>query len=145
MTCTTTVLTGVTGRITVDGAELIRITQWEVNPTMDTSTEWGDSEGAGYTLRAAGRKGATLTCEGKFDTGSEQFDIVYPGDKVTITLWQSSLVFWDMNCCLCTNFTLNVNVDTQEVQGWTADFGTDGIFYRPGEAGATASGTYPTA
>ena len=106
---------------------------------MDTSTEWGDSDGAGYTLVAAGRKGASFTAEGKFDTAVEVFNLFQPGDKVIAVLWlNTTTLYWDFPCALCTDFSLSVNVDTQEVIGWTSSWKADGIFYYPGEVGATA-------
>lgn len=139
MACSTTTLTGVDGKFSVDDQLVARITQWEVNPTLDTSMEWGDSDGGGYTLAAPGRKGCSFDTEGKFDTDSEVYDLFQPGDKLASVLWiNASTLYWDFPCALCKDFSLSVNVDTQEVIGWSAEWKADGVFYYPGQSGATA-------
>lgn len=143
MACSETALTGVGGFIYVSNdssgtlTSIARVTNWEVNPSLDTSTEWGDSDGAGYTLRRPGRKGATATTEGKFDTGAEVYDTFKPDESVAkLCLFMSATLYWDFPCAFCNSFSLSVNIDTQEVIGWTAEWGNDGIFYYPGDAGA---------
>lgn len=144
-----------------DGAETIvaRTSQWAVSPTMATSTEWGDSEGEGFTNRAAGRKDATFTAEGKYDTAestgrpaaitqtiTEVFELFQPGDIAQIVLWldgrtaleatPDAFLYWDFPRALCSDFGLTVNIDTEEVIGWTTSFGADGRYFYPGEANA---------
>lgn len=146
MACSESALTGVDGNVVVSNdsggsyKKIARITQWDVNPVLDTQTDWGDSDGAGYTLRAPGRKGATATTEGKFDTFFEVYDVFKPDEtRAKLCLYMNANLFWDFPCALCTSFSLTVNVDTQEVIGWTAEWGNDGIFYYPGDAGAVCS------
>ena len=137
--------TGRAGRLGIGGNVVARTTQWSVNPTLASSSEWGDSDSAGFTNRATGRNDATFTCEGKFDTVTEIFDLFEAGDTLEATLWLNSTLFWQFPRALCTDFSLTVNIDTEEVDGWTASFGADGVFYKPGhdDAGA-ANPVYPT-
>lgn len=133
-----TALTGRNGKFVVGTTLVARVTSWEVNPTLDTSSEWGDSDGGGFTQRAAGRKGATFTAEGKYDTGDEVYDIFQPEDIAIAVLWlDNSSLYWDFPRALCMDFSLAVDVDTEEVIGWTSEWGNDGVFYHPGESGAT--------
>ena len=104
-------LTGRNGKFTVDGDLCARVTQWQVTRTLASKSEWGDSDSAGRTNRAAGRHDSTFTAEGKYDTSDEVFDLF----------------------ALCDNFQLTVNIDTGEVIGWTSAWGEDGISYRPGD------------
>ena len=131
-------LTGRQGEHTVGGVCVARLTQWAINPTLATSSEWGDSDSEGYTNRAAGRFDATFTDEGKYDSTTEIWTIFQPGDITVSALWlaHTALLYWYFARALCTDFNLTVNVDTEEVIGWTATHGADGKFYRPGEAGA---------
>lgn len=129
--------TGRLGKHMVGAALVARTTQWAVNPKLASTNEWGDSDSAGYTNRSAGRKDATFDTEGKFDTSSEVFDVFQPDDNVTSSLWINATLYWDFPRSLNTDFNLTVNVDSEEVVGWSANFGADGIFYHPGEAGAT--------
>ena len=132
-------LTGRNGKFVVGTTLVARTTQWAVNPTLATSNEWGDSDSAGFTNRSAGRKDGTFTAEGKFDTETEVFELFQEGDIVIAVLWlDASTLYYDFPRALCTDFNLTVNIDSEEVEAWTSSWGADGIFYRPGEAGATA-------
>jgi len=132
-------LTGRNGKFVVGTTLVSRITSWAVNPTLASSSEWGDSDSAGWTNRTAGRKDATFTAEGKYDTSNEVFDLFQPEDIVIAVLWLNALtLYWDFPRALCLDFNLTVDVDTQEVIGWTSNWGADGMVYYPGEVGATA-------
>lgn len=111
--------------------------QWNVNSKLATKSEWGDSDSAGFTNRAAGRKDATFTAEGVYDTTNEAFDLFQPEDLAVGALWLDNVSrYWAFPRALNDDFGLLVNVDSEEVIGWNAGFGADGIYYFPGEAGA---------
>ena len=139
-------LTGRNGKFEWNGSNLvIRTTQWAVNPTLATSNEWGDSDSGGYTNRSAGRRDATFTSEGKYDSTNEIWDIFQPEDvaEAILCLPQVADLYWNFPRCLCTDFNMSINIDTEEVIGWTASHGADGIYYRPG-AVAAAGKPVPT-
>lgn len=132
-----TALTGRTGKFVVGSTLVARSKQWGVNPKLASVSEWGDSDSAGYTNRAPGRFDATFTAEGVYDTVVEVFDLFMPGDILTAVLWQNNVsLYWVFPRALCSDFQLSVNMDTEEVEGWTSAWGADGIFYKPGGAGA---------
>jgi len=132
-------LTGRNGKFVIDTTLVARTTSWEVNPTLAGGTEWGDSDSNGFTNRAPGRKDCTFTTEGKYDTTDEIFDLFQPEDIVICVLWlDASALYWDFPRAMNMDFSLTVDVDTEEVIGWSADWGSDGEFYYPGEAGATS-------
>lgn len=138
-------LTGRNGKFVVDTSLVARATQWAVNPKLASTSEWGDSDSGGYTNRAAGRKDATFTAEGKYDTTDEVFDLFEIGDIAIAVLWMDATsLYWDFPRALNNDFNIAVNIDTEEVIGWTSAWGADGIFYHPGQAGATAR-TLPAA
>ena len=133
-----TALTGRNGEFVVGTTRIARTTQWAVTKSLATSSEWGDSDGGGFSNRAAGRRSATFTAEGKYDTNSEQFDIFQPEDIAIAVLWlNSTSLYWDFPRALCSEFGMTVNIDSEEVIGWTSNWGSDGIFYFPGQVGAT--------
>jgi hypothetical protein len=137
MAGTTTALTGRNGKLSVDDTLVARLTQWQVSPKLASSSEWGDSDTEGYTARMAGRKDSTFSTEGKYDTDSEQYDIFFIGDKAAADLWMDATsLYWAFPCAMCSDFSMTVNVDSEEVIGWSASFGADGIFYYPGQVGA---------
>jgi hypothetical protein len=129
--------TGRNGKFTIGGALVARTTQWATNPTLATSSEWGDSDSAGYTNRAAGRRDSTFTAEGKYDTTTEVFDTFQPEDIAQASLWLDNVdLYYDYPRALCSDFNITVNIDTEEVIGWTSSWGADGIYYYPGQSGA---------
>jgi hypothetical protein len=139
-----TSLTGRNGKFVVGSSLVARATQWSVAPKLVSSSEWGDSDSGGYTNRAAGRRDCTFTSEGKYDTEDEVFDLFEEGDIAIATLWMNnSTLYWDFPRALCSDFSMMVNIDTQEVLSWTANWGADGIYYRPGQSGAAVR-TLPT-
>jgi hypothetical protein len=137
MSGTTTALTGRNGKFVVGTTQVARVTQWSVEPKLASSSEWGDSDTAGYTARTAGRRDCTFSSEGKYDTVAEQYDVFFPGDKAVAVLWMNATLYWDFPCALCSDFSLSVNIDSEEVIGWSSNWGADGIFYYPGQSGAT--------
>jgi hypothetical protein len=135
-----TVVTGRHGEFVVGNARVARTKQWQVNPKLATKSEWGDSDSGGYTNRAPGRFDATFTAEGVYDTSIEAYDLFMPGDILLAVLWMDSTsLYWYFPRALCEDFNLMVNIDSEEVEGWTSAWGADGIFYKPGGAGAPSA------
>jgi len=130
-----TALTGRLGAFKVDGYRVARSTQWSVNPKLAHKSEWGDSDSLGYTNRAPGRFDCSFSTEGKFDTEAQQFDLFMPGDVLVAGLFMNASLYWYFARALCDDFKLMVNIDTEEVIGWSADWGPDGIFFKPGQSG----------
>lgn len=132
-----TSLTGRLGRFQAESQLVARTKKWDVSSTLASKSEWGDSDSGGYTNRAPGRKDGTFETEGVYDTVVEQFDILAPEDYVDATLWMNiTTLYWAFPRAMCLDFKLSVNIDTEEVIGWTSSLGADGIFYRPGQDGA---------
>ncbi len=134
-------LTGRNGKFSAAGHLIARTKKWDVSSSLASKSEWGDSDSAGYTNRAAGRRDGTFSTEGVYDTSAKVINIFAPGDSPHATLWQdgvtaNALFYWDFPRALNSDFKLSVNIDTEEVEGWSADWGADGIFYPPGAAGA---------
>ena len=136
-------LTGRLGQLTVNGTRVARTTQWSVSPTLAHKSEWGDSDSGGYTNRAPGRFDSKFSCEGKFDVDVPQFDLFAPGDFAAVVLFMNTTLYWSFPRAMCEDFKLSVNIDTEEVIGWSSDWGPDGAFYFPGQSGAPHA-TYPS-
>jgi hypothetical protein len=121
-----------TGIITV-----ARITNWTVNPRLAEAASWADSDTAGYQAKAPGAFDAAFSTEGKYDTVVPVWNLFQPGDKLIVELWLHPLVpllRWQFPSAMCLDFLLVVDVDTEEVIGWSAEWGSDGVFYKPGQA-----------
>ncbi len=133
-----TAVTGRRGKFAVISEAIARVKNWRVNPTQATHSEWGDSDGGGFTNRATGRRDATFTVEGVYDEAANVVDIFQPGDITITVLWLTTVAldYWYFGSSLCQDFDLVVDIDTEEVLGWTTEWGADGQFFFPGEAGA---------
>lgn len=132
-------LTGRNGKHVVADSLVARCKEWSVSQALASSSEWGDSDSGGYTNRASGRRDCTFESEGVYDSTDEIFDLFAPGDILESTLWLSGSVaglYWHFPRALCDDFSLTVDIDTEEVIGWESSWGADGIFYRPGEDGS---------
>jgi hypothetical protein len=124
-----TTVTGRCGTLSIDGTPVARLTQWTVNDNLDTSTEWGDSSTCGFTNRAPGRRGATIDCEGKYDTGgADALSLCDPGDVVALVCSSEGGPSYSFARAICTSFNVTVNPDTEEVIGWTGSFASDGEY-----------------
>lgn len=135
----TTSLIGRYGKFVVGASRVARTKQWQVSPKLATSSEWGDSDSAGYTNRAPGRKDATFTAEGVYDTAVQSFTLFQPGDILKCVLWMDATsLYWVFPRALNSEFQLTVNIDSEEVEAWSSSWGADGIFYYPGQSGASA-------
>ena len=132
----TTAVSGEIGKAVVDGDLIARLTEWTINEESSESA-WGDSDSAGYTNRKAARKDATGTIGGKLDSSDYAYNIFRPGDICKLVLWENASRYWVFPSSLIKNFKLTFNPDTKEVVGWTADWGADGIYYAPGQSGAS--------
>jgi len=82
-------LTGRNGKFVVDATLVARATQWNVAKKVGAN-EWGDSDSGGFTNRSAGRKDATFSSEGKFDTSNEIYDLFQPDDIAEVALWMDA-------------------------------------------------------
>jgi len=55
-----------------------------------------------------------------------------PGDIAAAVLYVSgSGLTWTFARALCTDFSLAVDIDTEEVIGWTSEWGADGEYTSP--------------
>lgn len=137
MACTTTAITGRNGKAIADDVAIARTTEWNITITSGETT-WRDSDSAGYTNRLSTFLDATGSITGKYDSSNNIWDMFFPGDKPQLVLWQTATAgdYFAFPCVLITSFAYVVNMDTQEVVGWTSNFGADGIFYYPGQSGA---------
>ena len=139
----TTALTGRLGEFVIGSTKVARATLWNLTLALATKSEWGDSDSGGYTNRTAGRRDATFNSEGKYDTGAPAWTLFEMGDTAEVTLWLNQTLYYHFPCALCMDFNISINMDTEEVVGWTSNWGSDGAFTRPGAAGAVTK-TYPT-
>ncbi len=130
-----TARTGKDGKAVIASTLVLRLTQWDFTDES-AETAWGDSDSAGYTNRKAARRDGTGSIGAKFDTGRKPQTLFKSGDSPKIVLWEDATDYYVFPSSHIQNFNLVYDQDTMEVVAWTSDFGADGIFYAPGDAGA---------
>jgi hypothetical protein len=129
-----TALTGRFGKFRVGSTNVARVSEWEVSPSLAHKAEWGDSDSAGFTNRMGGRKDCKFSAQGKHDTAAPQYSLFAPGDIVAANLFMDiqSNLGWTFPRALCEDFKLVLNMDTEDVVGWTSAWGADGEYLPPG-------------
>lgn len=133
-------ITGVGGRLMkgdTGSLEIVaRIQTWSIDPSVGDNA-WGDSDGAGFTLRRAGRKDMTGSVTGKYDTSSKIFHPTNfrEGTELDLALFAAAGTYWYVPVVITSGPAFEIDVDTEDVVGWSFDFGSTGRFYLPGEAG----------
>lgn len=121
----------------VNTSLVARITEWNLSPQLAEVAAWADNDTAGYIARAPGAYDALFSTQGVYDTLLPVWNIFQPGDKLRIELWLNPLVpllRWSFPSALCTEFNLIVDADTEQVIGWSAEWGSDGSFFKPGQS-----------
>lgn len=132
-----TARTGELGKAVVDSDLIARLKQWSLNKEA-SETAWGDSDSEGYTNRKKARIDGTGSIVGAFDEDTKAYDLFQAGDAPELVLFETATDYWAFPSSLIKNYQVTYNQDTKEVVEWTSDFGADGKFYYPGEAGAPA-------
>lgn len=134
---------GSDGVAVVGSTRVCRLTSWSFNPTA-SSSEWGDSDSAGYTNVKNARKAGTGSIAGKLEVTQKPHKALFlPGDTVKLVLWESQSEYWYLARAHINSYNLTFDQDSKEVVEWTADFASDGKYYRPGESGQPTE-TFPT-
>lgn len=141
--CTSTATSGLDGAVYCGGQRVARVTQWSIDASVDEKT-WHDSGGGGtysaqgYMNRAPGIRNLTGTVDFKYDTTYRQDARFREGECCQLVLMVDDdvNVAWIIGEALVSRFTMTVNIEDGEVVEGSFDFGNNGRYWRPGEAGA---------
>jgi len=129
--------------------EIARITSWTINQKPISVTKWADSDTGGFVWNAPGPREATITTVGKFQIGIlSQWNMFRGGDYAALRLFVDNrdpfedgisveealrrADRYEINPALCTEYNLTMNIDTEEVVGWTAEWVSCGEFSMTG-------------
>jgi len=120
-----------------------RVKQWRAVLSV-LEAAWGDSDSGGKTSRVGGREDMTGTISGVPDRDNPQHnnflldDADDPNNKniAALILWEDSDEgipedYWYLPRALISQIEWGVDNDTKLPMDWTANFGADGLFYRP--------------
>jgi hypothetical protein len=109
--------------------QVAELTKWGFNPKCATSA-WASNRSGGYKRRVAGNKDGSGSIEGKWDPAVPITDMLEEGTEVTLNLvitgTQKYLV-----PAIIEGIKLDVDLDSGDVVGWSADFSTNGSWTKP--------------
>jgi hypothetical protein len=118
------VICGKEGSVVIGATELPEITMWSFNPTITTQS-YASNKTNGFKRKVCGSKDATGSLEGKWDRTDPITDHFTEGSTVTLLLHLDTTRKITVPA-LITGMTIEVNIDDNEIEGWTADFEADG-------------------
>jgi len=133
-------ITGTGGRAVIKDILVPRVKTWSIN-ALCSVTEWGDSDSEGYTNRKEARKDATgavvlaLDSSKRIQTLFKTSAFGFLGENAKLTFWVDGTDYYHFPCAMIMTLTMTVNVDTKEVVEANIDWGADGRWYHPGQAG----------
>ena len=117
--------------------QVCQITKWTMDPKVNISAFAHNCSG-GFKVRVSGTKDATGTIEGKWDPDDPITDTLDVGTEVTLNLHYNTTQKWIVPAVI-ESLSLSVDMDSGEVDGWTANWGLNGAWTKP-----TASAFAPT-
>ncbi len=150
-TCTSTASSGTSGAVWCGAQRIARVTSWNLDATTDSKT-FHDSGGGGtnsvkgYMNRIPGPRDLTGSIEFKYD-------LTFPQDRrfregrccqLVLGIHETNSVAWIIPQALIERLTISVDIDGGDPTEGSFDFGSDGIYYAPGEAGAPNPFPLPT-
>lgn len=127
-------VTGDSGQVAVDRDWIIRCTFWSITETPGDTVEWADSDSSGYKWRAVGAYSASFVVKGKYDRFHDVWDWFKMGDVARVDLYldsTTSYYAWLFPRAVCTEFSMEVDIDTGAVIGWSSNWLSDGPYYPP--------------
>lgn len=130
-----TIRTSKNSKIVIDDVLLLRMRNATLNANNDEFV-WGDSDSGLHSNSIGTRQRTTGTISGLFDEDQTIYSIVREGQISKLVLWEDGTNYWAFPCALLSNLQLTYDQDSKNPIEWSFDYGTDGIYYAPGEAGA---------
>ncbi len=123
------VISGKDGKVMIGATTLADITFWTL-ATASNNPAYASSATSGHKKRVAGVKDASGSIQGKLDVADPVTDDFDEGDAVTLLLYIDATRFYSVPAII-DSINFEVDIDTGEVIGWTADYSADGAWTKP--------------
>lgn len=111
------------------GTQVTELTKWGFNPKCGTSA-WASNRSGGYKKRVAGNKDGSGSMEGKWDPTAPITDMLEEGTEVTLNLVITGAQKYIVPAII-EGIKLDVDLDSGDVVGWSADWSTTGPWTKP--------------
>jgi len=120
-------VSGKSGQVLIGSASIGEVTKWSA--TFEAvSSRYASSATGGYKASIPGVKAGSGSIDFKLDTLAAS--PVLEGASVTLLLYVDSTHFYTVPAVI-KNFKVEVNIDSGEVVGGSADFDTNGAWTEP--------------
>lgn len=122
-------ISGKDGDVKIGTTSICEIRKWSFNPKSNNPA-YASNKTGGYKKRVAGVKDGTGSMEGAWDPATPATAVINPGTSATLKLYINATQFYSVPSII-DSFKLDVDVDSGEIVGWSADFGSDGAWTDP--------------
>lgn len=117
-----TTISGKEGKVALSSpSDLAHVTLWSMDQS-DSAPSWNSSSTAGHKTRKSGVRDATGSIEGKYDQDDPIEQRLGVGSAVSLKLYQRADRYITV-AAIITGLSLNVNIDTGDIESWTASWG----------------------
>ena len=122
-------ISGVQGDVLIGSNQVREVKKWSFKPKM-TTKDYASNITAGYRKRVSSTKDGTGTLDGVWDPWNPITDVMDIGASVTLKLQHHTNQFW-LIPAIINDMSFDVDMDTGDVEAWTASFETDGQWTKP--------------
>lgn len=122
-------VSGQFGLIKIGSSNLQECTGWTFDRQVSVK-EYGSCETGEYTGAVSGRKRGSGTLKGIYDPDDPIDDQIEEGDSATLLLYTTASKFYTVPAIIG-NLALEVDIETGDVERWTASFTANGQWTNP--------------
>lgn len=115
---------GKSGDVKVGADSLPEITKWSFKPSVAVQ-EYASNKSNGFKRKVCGVKSGSGSIEGKWNINDPITDHFVEGDYVTLLLHLDSTRLVTVTA-LIKSFDLEVDINDNQIEGWSAEFDADG-------------------
>jgi hypothetical protein len=111
------------------GTEIAELTKWSFNPKCNNPA-WASNRTAGFKRRRAGIRDGSGSIEGKWDPGDPITDHLEDGTEVQLNLVTTGAQQFTVPAII-DGLKLDVDLDSGDIIGWSADWSLNGAWTKP--------------
>lgn len=126
------VISGKDGDLKIGTEQLPEIHEWSFKPQV-SAPEYASNKTAGAKKTIAGVKSGTGSVGAYFDPEDLLTDFLEVGTFATLKGYVTSTQFYSIPA-LVVSYNLTVNIDAGEIQKWSFEYKTNGVWTNPTEA-----------
>jgi hypothetical protein len=122
-------ISGSRGDVLLNTTQVSEVTKWSFNPKIE-SKAYTSNKTLGTKKRIKSNKDGSGSVEGIWDPWDPITDHLEEGTEVSLKLQHETGQFW-LVPAIIESLTFDVDIDSGDVEKWTADFSTTGVWTNP--------------